>query len=66
MYELASVTEQANRDEGLYQARAALKAKGCAECVECGEDIPAARRAALPSATRCIDCQEQHEKEKNG
>ena len=30
---------------------------GTAECVECGEEIPASRRAALPYATRCIDCQ---------
>ena len=30
---------------------------GTLECLECGEEIPARRRAALPNATRCIDCQ---------
>lgn len=30
---------------------------GTAECVECGDDIPPARRKALPGATTCIGCQ---------
>lgn len=28
-----------------------------AECEECGDEIPAARRQAAPWATTCIDCQ---------
>lgn len=28
-----------------------------AECEECGEEIPAARREAAPWATTCIECQ---------
>lgn len=62
MYELSEVQEQAVRDEGLYQARAALMGAGCVECVCCGEVIAAARKQAMPSATRCIDCQEQLER----
>jgi len=27
------------------------------ECVECGEDIPEARRRAMPGATTCVHCQ---------
>ena len=27
------------------------------ECAECGEDIPEARRKAMPGVTLCIDCQ---------
>ncbi|WP_251978594.1 TraR/DksA C4-type zinc finger protein [Salinicola avicenniae] len=27
------------------------------ECEECGNEIPAARRAAAPWATTCIECQ---------
>jgi phage/conjugal plasmid C-4 type zinc finger TraR family protein len=27
-------------------------------CIECGEEIGAARKKAVPSATLCIDCQE--------
>ena len=62
MYELAEVFEQAERDEGLYQARSALEGVGSDECLDCGEEIPAARRAVIPSANRCIDCQEQQER----
>lgn len=67
VYELAAVLEQASRDEGLYQARACLTGAGCDECVDCGETIAAARKKAMPSATRCVDCQEQQERVlKNG
>lgn len=27
------------------------------ECEECGDEIPAARRRAVPWATMCIECQ---------
>ena len=32
------------------------------DCVRCGDEIPEARRTALPNATRCVNCQTQHEK----
>lgn len=32
------------------------------ECEDCGEDIEALRLAALPSARRCIKCQEEYER----
>ena len=39
-------------------ARARLpQGEGTAECVECGEEIPARRRQALPGVTTCIACQ---------
>ncbi len=28
------------------------------DCVDCGEDIPEARRNAIPGVQRCISCQE--------
>lgn len=59
--ELASQLEQQVRDAGLKQARQQLCGAGCDDCVDCGRAILAARRAALPSAVRCIGCQEQHE-----
>lgn len=31
-------------------------------CSDCGIDIPLARLQAQPSAERCIDCQEKHER----
>ncbi len=36
---------------------------GAARCEECGEEIPAARRAMVPTATRCVGCQSVHERE---
>ncbi|WP_275286894.1 TraR/DksA family transcriptional regulator [Halomonas elongata] len=35
-----------------------------AECEECGDEIPAARRQAAPWATTCIDCQEINERKR--
>ncbi|MGI8396354.1 TraR/DksA C4-type zinc finger protein [Agrobacterium deltaense] len=32
------------------------------QCEDCPNDIPRERRIAMPSATRCITCQTQHEK----
>lgn len=42
------------------RARLALpKGESLAECEECGEPIPAARRRALPGVRRCVACQEK-------
>ena len=61
MYEQAEQHEQAQRDDGVLNARIALSGVGCDECEDCDCPIPIARKQAIPSATRCIDCQEQHE-----
>lgn len=37
--------------------RASLQGEGQDECEDCMEPIPAARRAAVPSAIRCAPCQ---------
>lgn len=40
------------------RARARLPSgEGQAHCGECGEEIPEARRRALPSARTCVACQ---------
>lgn len=39
-----------------------MKEEDFGDCVECGAAIPAARLIANPAATRCIACQEAHEK----
>lgn len=38
--------------------RAALDVPGAKVCADCAEPIPEARRRALPSAIRCVNCQE--------
>lgn len=32
-----------------------------ANCIECGGEIPEARRMASPGCRRCLDCQTLHE-----
>ena len=47
-----TVTDEVKR------ARARLPSgEGEMHCVECGEEIPAARRRALPGARTCVACQ---------
>lgn len=36
------------------------------ECLDCGAEIPAARRAAAPWATTCIECQGIREAKSKG
>jgi phage/conjugal plasmid C-4 type zinc finger TraR family protein len=44
--------------DGVLTARARMPAgEGTEDCVECGEEIPQARRRALPGATTCVQCQ---------
>lgn len=31
------------------------------ECIDCGEEIPAARRERMPYAQRCVECQTRME-----
>lgn len=35
---------------------------GSGDCIDCGERIPPARRAAAPGAARCVGCQSAFEK----
>lgn len=51
--------ELANQlDAALSQVHAALGAAGAERCVDCAEPIPPERRRAVPSAARCVHCQE--------
>ncbi len=44
--------------DGVTKARARMpKGPGETHCVECGEAIPQARRAALPGVRTCTGCQ---------
>ncbi|MEO6093702.1 MAG: DksA/TraR family C4-type zinc finger protein [Novosphingobium sp.] len=43
-------------------ARARMPAgEGLAQCEECGEPIPEARRRALPGARTCVGCQSRRD-----
>jgi phage/conjugal plasmid C-4 type zinc finger TraR family protein len=44
--------------DGVLTARARLPGgDGTTHCIECGDEIPAARRQALPGANTCVHCQ---------
>ncbi len=44
--------------DGVKAARARLPAgEGTTHCIECGDEIPEARRRALPGARTCVACQ---------
>ncbi len=44
--------------DGVRAARARMPVgEGSAECVECGEEIPEARRKAIPGVHTCVACQ---------
>ncbi|WP_426023365.1 DksA/TraR family C4-type zinc finger protein [Brevundimonas sp. PWP3-1b1] len=44
--------------DGVLNARARIPiGEGTRYCVECGEEIPEARRKAMPGATTCVHCQ---------
>lgn len=58
-----------SQHENLFRRRAIDKARGRkfpgqsrAECDDCGEPIPEARRKAVPGCTRCVACQEDFER----
>ncbi len=44
--------------DGVKRARARMPTgEATAQCIECGEAIPQARRDALPGVRTCIECQ---------
>lgn len=44
--------------DAVRSARARIpQGAGVRECVECGEEIPARRREAMPGVTTCVTCQ---------
>ena len=49
--------------DGVLTARSRLPTAGAgtALCVECGEEIPLARRRALPGVRMCVECQSGHD-----
>lgn len=56
----AAAITQAEADEGIAAARRSLVGCTYSHCADCGEPIPAERRA-LGNVKRCIDCAELHE-----
>lgn len=50
--------------DGVMRARARMPTgAGEIHCVECGEEIPQARRDALPGVRTCTDCQSARDRQ---
>ena len=62
--DLAAERAEQEREAGIAAASRSLRGAGTFECEDCGNDIARERRIALPSATRCIVCQTNFEKER--
>ncbi len=63
-HDLADLRAEQEREAGILDAHNALQQSGFAICVSCGDDIDEDRRAALPSAKRCLECQVRLERQK--
>jgi DnaK suppressor protein len=59
--DIASVSRDLAELTTVEAALARLADGGYGECVDCGIEIPLARLAAYPAATRCVSCQEAAE-----
>jgi phage/conjugal plasmid C-4 type zinc finger TraR family protein len=64
----AQALEEMERAAGVLAVRSLCSAptNPFAGCLGCGEEIEPARRAALPSALRCLECQEALERRERG
>lgn len=57
----AAEIEELQRNNSLAAHRLNRNAVSAEHCSECGEDIPAPRRAAVPGCQACASCQEEIE-----
>ena len=64
--EHADVTRDLGEYRALEAARDRLKGGDYGVCSDCGSDIGFDRLKATPTAARCIQCQERHEKTYGG
>lgn len=66
--EKAAEGEQRFTDRSLAAREAAWRAArnpggaSLTHCLDCGDEIPAARRQAIPACERCAECQQDHER----
>lgn len=62
LFDRAQALEQRQRDEALVRRAALPRGASLSHCEDCGDEIPAPRRAAVPGCRRCIPCQQDHER----
>jgi phage/conjugal plasmid C-4 type zinc finger TraR family protein len=50
--------------DGINRAKSQLRAgPGLSHCSDCGSEIPAARRNAIPGVRLCVPCQAAHDRD---
>lgn len=64
--EQADMTRDLDEFRALEAARDRIRHGGYGECIDCGNDVGYERLKAFPSALRCVQCQERHEKTYGG
>ncbi len=60
--EYAERSVDAERDSAVRRACSTVASDGREDCVDCGEVLNPARRAAAPFAVRCLECQQANER----
>jgi len=56
----------ASVEEAVELARSRMpRGESLTHCEECGESIPEARRLAVPGVRRCIECQEENDRQES-
>ena len=61
-FDRASELETEFREQALARHFVQWRQSGLSHCEDCGDPIPGPRRAAIPSCTRCVLCQQLAEK----
>lgn len=61
-FELAERLAEEERDAAIGRVLAAVTGMGSPICIDCGDEIEPARRAAAPWAVRCVSCQQDFER----
>lgn len=57
----AQAYDQFFRELALAERKPQLAGPSALVCEDCDEEIPEARRLAMPGCRRCVDCQTLHE-----
>lgn len=63
MMEAAEANVRRECEHGVARIRADLREEGEDYCMDCDDPISLERKAALPSAERCVDCQQRYERD---
>ena len=64
--EQADMTRDLEEFRALEAALDRIKDGGYGECIDCGNDVGYERLKAFPSALRCVQCQDRHERTYGG